>query len=318
MEKTTRNDTENIVDQFAFLEEEEAELDELLEENPDYDTEEINTNDSIALYLKDIGRIPLLNADQEKELAIKAAHGDMQAFNSLWEANLRLVISVAKKYYNPSRNTDLLDIIQDGNLGLSKAIEKFDPSLNYKFSTYAYWWIKQAITRGLADKERNIRIPVHKHEEITKQMKVTRMLQQELGRDPSIKEIAKSMQISEKNVEEILEFAQDTTSLDAFINDDEDSTLEDFISDETSNPENSIMESMLKNDISRLVNKLSPREANIIKLRFGLDGCEKCSLEELGKRYNVTRERIRQLEQNALRQLRSSKEGSSLKDYLVA
>ena len=310
---------DDIMFESEFTVEEDDEMDEIIENSRTEDfSKDAGADDSVKMYMKEIGRIPLLNADEEKDLAVKASNGDQYAFNKLWESNLRLVVSVAKKYYRPQNGMELLDLIQEGNMGLKKAIEGFDPELNYKFSTYSYWWIKQAITRGIADKARNIRIPVHKHDLINKQMKITRQLQQELGRDPSFEEIADEMGVDVKTVIDIIDSAQDTRSLDNYVGDEEDATLEDFVADDSMNPERVVTNSMLARDINRVLSKLTDREQEVIRLRFGLDGSEPYTLEELGKLYRVTRERVRQLEKSALNKIRSSEEGRSLYDYIAA
>ncbi len=310
---------DDIMFESEFTVEEDDEMDEIIENSRTEDfSKDAGADDSVKMYMKEIGRIPLLNADEEKDLAVKASNGDQYAFNKLWESNLRLVVSVAKKYYRPQNGMELLDLIQEGNMGLKKAIEGFDPELNYKFSTYSYWWIKQAITRGIADKARNIRIPVHKHDLINKQMKITRQLQQELGRDPSFEEIADEMGVDVKTVIDIIDAAQDTRSLDNYVGDEEDATLEDFVADDSMNPERVVTNSMLARDIDRVLSKLTDREQEVIRLRFGLDGNKPCSLEELGKMYKVTRERVRQLEKSALNKMRTSEEGRSLYDYIAA
>lgn len=277
------------------------------------------SDDSVRMYLREIGRIPLLSIEEEMELAQKALEGDRRAKDKMAEANMRLVVSIAKRY--SGRGLDLLDLIQEGNTGLLKAVEKFDPEKGFKFSTYATWWIRQAITRAIADQARTIRIPVHMVETINKLMRVTRRLTQELNREPTNEEIAKEIDIEPEKVEYIQKIKQDITSLDAGIgrdgDDGEESTLGDFIEDEdTKSPEESTTIQMLKDQVGEILGSLSDRERKIIEMRFGLNGTKSHTLEEVGLEFAVTRERIRQIEAKALLKLRKHKDSKKLHEYL--
>ena len=276
---------------------------------------DIGLDDPVKMYLKDIGRVPLLSADDEIELARKMQDGDEEAKKKLSEANLRLVVSIAKRYVG--RGMLFLDLIQEGNLGLMKAVEKFDYQKGFKFSTYATWWIRQAITRAIADQARTIRIPVHMVETINKLTRVSRLLTQKLGREPSPAEIAKEMNISEERVREIQKIAQDPVSLETPIGEEEDSHLGDFIEDETTTtPSDSVSTTMLKETLLSVLNSLTPREEKVLRLRYGVDDGRPRTLEEVGKEFNVTRERIRQIEAKALRKLRHPSRSKHLKDFL--
>ena len=272
-------------------------------------------DDPVKMYLKDIGRVPLLSSDEEIELAKKMAAGDQEAKRILAEANLRLVVSIAKRHVG--RGMHFLDLIQEGNMGLMKAVEKFDYERGYKLSTYATWWIRQAITRAIADQARTIRIPVHMVETIHKQARVTRQLLQELGRDPYPSEIAKEMGIPESRVIEIQKIAQDPVSLETPIGEEEDSHLGDFIVDENAQaPSDMVETSMLKEQLIGVLDTLTPREEKVLRLRYGIDDGRPRTLEEVGKEFNVTRERIRQIEAKALRKLRHPSRSKRLKDFL--
>ena len=276
---------------------------------------DIGLDDPVKMYLKDIGRVPLLSADDEIELARKMQNGDEEAKKKLSEANLRLVVSIAKRYVG--RGMLFLDLIQEGNLGLMKAVEKFDYQKGFKFSTYATWWIRQAITRAIADQARTIRIPVHMVETINKLTRVSRLLTQKYGREPSPAEIAKEMNISEERVREIQKIAQDPVSLETPIGEEEDSHLGDFIEDETTvTPSDSVSTTMLKETLLSVLNSLTPREEKVLRLRYGVDDGRPRTLEEVGKEFNVTRERIRQIEAKALRKLRHPSRSKHLKDFL--
>ncbi len=276
---------------------------------------DIGLDDPVKMYLKDIGRVPLLSADDEIELAKKMQEGDEEAKKQLSEANLRLVVSIAKRYVG--RGMLFLDLIQEGNLGLMKAVDKFDYQKGFKFSTYATWWIRQAITRAIADQARTIRIPVHMVETINKLTRVSRILLQKLGREPSPEEIAKEMNISEERVREIQKIAQDPVSLETPIGEEEDSHLGDFIEDETTiTPSDSVSTTMLKETLLSVLNTLTPREEKVLRLRYGVDDGRPRTLEEVGKEFNVTRERIRQIEAKALRKLRHPSRSKHLKDFL--
>ncbi len=279
------------------------------------DTEGTTVDDPVRMYLKEIGRIPLLSIEEETELAKRMAEGDEEAKHKLEEANLRLVVSVAKRYVG--RGMQLLDLIQEGNLGLIKAVDKFDYRKGFKFSTYATWWIRQAITRAIADQARTIRIPVHMVETINKLVRVNRQLLQELGREPRHDEIAKAMGVSEEKVREIIKIAQDPVSLETPIGEEEDSHLGDFIADDDAPaPDSMATQAMLKKQLNDVLATLTPREEKVLRLRFGLDDGRTRTLEDVGKEFNVTRERIRQIEAKALRKLRHPSRSKRLKDYL--
>ena len=276
---------------------------------------EVNMDDPVKMYLKDIGKVPLLQPEEETELAKRMMEGDTFAKKLLSEANLRLVVSIAKRYMG--RGMQFLDLIQEGNLGLMKAVEKFDYQKGFKFSTYATWWIRQAITRAIADQARTIRIPVHMVETINKQIRVSRRLLQELGREPTPEEIAKEMGITEEKVMEIQKIAQDPVSLETPIGEEADSVLSDFIEDESSAvPTESVSFTMLKEQLIGVLDTLTPREEKVLRLRYGIDDARPRTLEEVGKEFNVTRERIRQIEAKALRKLRHPSRSKRLKDYL--
>ncbi len=276
---------------------------------------EISMDDPVKMYLKDIGKVPLLSADDEIELAKNMVDGDEVAKRRLSEANLRLVVSIAKRYVG--RGMQFLDLIQEGNLGLMKAVEKFDYQKGFKFSTYATWWIRQAITRAIADQARTIRIPVHMVETINKQVRVSRLLLQQLGREPTPEEIAKEMGISEERVIEIQKIAQDPVSLETPIGEEEDSHLGDFIEDEQATaPTDVVAFAMLKEQLIGVLDTLTPREEKVLRLRYGIDDGRPRTLEEVGKEFNVTRERIRQIEAKALRKLRHPSRSKRLKDFI--
>lgn len=275
----------------------------------------ISIDDPVRMYLKEIGKIPLLKPHEEVELARRMHEGDELAKQRLVEANLRLVVSIAKRYVG--RGMLFLDLIQEGNLGLIKAVEKFDYERGFKFSTYATWWIRQAITRAIADQARTIRIPVHMVETINKLIRVSRQLLQELGRDPKPEEIAKEMDMSEEKVREIMKIAQDPVSLETPIGEEEDSHLGDFIPDEDAlAPAEAAAYSLLKDQIEEVLGSLNEREQKVLKLRFGLEDGRARTLEEVGKEFDVTRERIRQIEAKALRKLRHPSRSKKLRDYL--
>ncbi len=273
-------------------------------------------DDSVRLYLREIGKIPLLSAEEELALAQRVVKGERDAKDKMAEANMRLVVSIAKRYVG--RGLDLLDLIQEGNTGLLRAVEKFDPDKGFKFSTYATWWIRQAITRAIADQARTIRIPVHMVETINKLLRTQRRLTQELNREPSNEEIAKAMEIDVDKVEHIMKIKQDISSLDASIRDDEeDSVLADFIEDEdTVSPEESATGQLLKEQVKDMLSALTEREQKILKLRFGLEDGKSHTLEEVGQEFSVTRERIRQIEAKALAKLRKHRDAKKLHDYI--
>lgn len=275
---------------------------------------EANVDDSVKVYLKDIGKVPLLTKEEEIELAKRMEAGDEEAKAKLSEANLRLVVNLAKRYVG--RNLHFLDLIQEGNMGLMKAVEKFDYTKGFKFSTYATWWIRQAITRAIADQGRTIRIPVHMVETINKQVRATRQLLQKLGREPTPAEIAEYLGCSEERVREIQKIAQDPVSLETPIGEEEDSHLGDFVEDRGALSPVEVTESqLLKEQLVRVLNTLTPREEKVLRLRYGLDDGHPRTLEEVGKEFNVTRERIRQIEAKALRKLRHPNRIKHLKDY---
>ncbi len=286
------------------------------EENLDISVPDgVAIDDPVRMYLKEIGKVPLLTADEEIELAKRMEKGDEEAKKRLAEANLRLVVSIAKRYVG--RGMLFLDLIQEGNLGLIKAVEKFDYSKGFKFSTYATWWIRQAITRAIADQARTIRIPVHMVETINKLIRVSRQLLQELGREPTAEEIAKELGMPADKVREIMKIAQEPVSLETPIGEEEDSHLGDFIPDDDAPaPAEAAAFTLLKEQLMDVLDTLTPREEKVLRLRFGLDDGRARTLEEVGKEFKVTRERIRQIEAKALRKLRHPSRSKKLKDYL--
>ncbi len=286
-----------------------------LDEITDTSFEGISVDDPVRMYLREIGKIPLLTFDEELDLAKRILEGDEEAKQKLAESNLRLVVSIAKKYVG--RGMLFLDLIQEGNMGLIKAVEKFDYTKGFKFSTYATWWIRQAITRAIADQARTIRIPVHMVETINKLIRTSRNLLQQMGREPTPEEIAKEMEIPVEKVVEIQKIAQDPVSLETPIGEEEDSHLGDFIQDEDSPaPHDAASYTLLKEQLEEVMNTLTPREAKVLKLRFGLEDGKSRTLEEVGKEFNVTRERIRQIEAKALRKLRHPSRSKKLRDYM--
>jgi RNA polymerase primary sigma factor len=276
------------------------------------------SDDSVRLHLREIGKIPLLSGEEELELAQRVVAGDKRAKDKMAEANMRLVVSIAKRY--SGRGLDFLDLIQEGHTGLLRAVEKFDPDKGFKFSTYATWWIRQAITRAIADQARTIRIPVHMVETINKLLRTQRRLTQELNREPTIDELAKELEMEPEKVEYVIKIKQDISSLDAGVGrdgDDEDSVLGDFIEDEdTTTPEESAASQLLKEQVQGILSSLSDREQKIIRMRFGLDNGKSHTLEEVGQEFAVTRERIRQIEAKALAKLRKHKDSKKLYEYL--
>ena len=276
------------------------------------------SDDSVRLYLREIGKIPLLNGEEELALAKRVVEGDKKAKDKMAEANMRLVVSIAKRY--SGRGLDFLDLIQEGNTGLLRAVEKFDPDKGFKFSTYATWWIRQAITRAIADQARTIRIPVHMVETINKLLRTQRRMTQEMNREPTIEELAKELEMEPEKVEYVIKIKQDIQSLYAGVGRDgeeEDSTLAEFIQDEDSaTPEEAASNQLLKEQVQEILSTLSDREQKIVKMRFGLDGDKSHTLEEVGQEFAVTRERIRQIEAKALTKLRKHKDSKKLQEYL--
>ena len=319
---------EGVVDAALSLDDFEPDFDDLAVEDEEDITEEDLlsgtytddiTDDSVRMYLREIGKIPLLSLEKETELAEKAMQGDRRAKDKMAEANMRLVVSIAKRY--SGRGLELLDLIQEGNTGLLRAVDKFDPSKGFKFSTYATWWIRQAITRAIADQARTIRIPVHMVETINKLMRTSRRLTQELNREPTNQELAKEMDMDVEKIEYIQKIKQDITSLDAGIGRDgeegEESTLGDFIEDEdTASPEESATVQLLKEQVREILSTLSDRERKILEMRFGLNGTKSHTLEEVGLEFAVTREQIRQIEAKALMKLKKHKDSKKLHEYL--
>ena len=278
--------------------------------------EGVSTEDPVRRYLKEIGHVPLLSTEEEIELAKKVEEGDEAAKKKLTEANLRLVVSIAKKYVG--RGMPFLDLIQEGNMGLMKAVDKFDYSKGYKFSTYATWWIRQAITRGIADTGRTIRVPVHMVETINKTLRMTRTLLQELGREPTPEEVAERLNVPVSRVREVLKISRDPVSLDTPIGEEDDSHLGDFIEDDSAlSPADSAAFSMLREELNTALESLTDRERQVVELRFGLRDGRARTLEEVGREFNVTRERIRQIEAKALRKLRHPSRSKRLKDFLI-
>ena len=300
-------DVEDIAEIEEVTEEEISRTDEL--------ADSFSTDDPVRMYLKEIGKVPLLTPDEEVALAERMADGDEEAKKRMTEANLRLVVSIAKRYVG--RGMLFLDLIQEGNLGLIKAVEKFDHTKGYKFSTYATWWIRQAITRAIADQARTIRIPVHMVETINKTIRVSRQLLQELGHDPSAEEIAAEMDMPVEKVRDILKIAQEPVSLETPIGEEEDSKLGDFLPDEdASEPSEAASFSLLREQLEEVLDTLAPREKKVLELRFGIVDGRTRTLEEVGKEFNVTRERIRQIEAKALRKLRHPSRSKKLRDFL--
>jgi len=305
IDSTGFEELESEVEQFESAEE----MEKMLAQ------EGLAIDDPVRMYLKEIGKVPLLDADREMELAEKMAQGDEEAKNELVEANLRLVVSIAKRYVG--KGMFFLDLIQEGNLGLMKAVDKFDYQKGYKFSTYATWWIRQAITRAIADQARTIRIPVHMVETIHKVSRYSRQLLQELGHEATAEEIGEKMGMSADKVREIMKIAQDPVSLETPIGEEEDSHLGDFIPDDDSPaPAEAASYTLLREQLNEVLHTLTPREEHVLKLRFGLDDGRTRTLEEVGKEFNITRERIRQIEAKALRKLRHPSRSKRLRDYL--
>lgn len=314
LEKNHVNIIRNTEDEDILLLEDE-DMEEDIEDIDVNKIEGVHIDDPIRMYLKEIGKVPLLSLEEEIELAKKIELGDEQAKTKLAEANLRLVVSIAKKYMG--RGMSLLDLIQEGNLGLIKAVEKFDYRKGYKFSTYATWWIRQAITRSIADQARTIRIPVHMVETINKVIRVSRQLLQDLGREPLVEEIAKELKMPVSKVNEVIKISQEPVSLEAPVGEEEDSHLGDFIQDDNKmQPVEEAAYTLLKEQLLEVLSTLTDREAKVLIMRFGLEDGRPRTLEEVGKEFDVTRERIRQIEAKALRKLRHPSRSNKLKDYL--
>ena len=325
-DKNKINEEEELLSAFSLDGAPEPEYDDLVSEDDltDEDLEITAENvdqfsdDSVRLYLREIGKIPLLSNEEEVDLAYRIVKGEKKAKDKMVEANMRLVVSIAKRY--SGRGLDFLDLIQEGNTGLLRAAEKFDPDKGFKFSTYATWWIRQAITRAIADQARTIRIPVHMVETINKVLRATRKLTNELNREPTVEEIAKEMGMEPEKIDYVMKIKQDIASLDATVGrdgDDEDSVLGDFIEDEGRvSPEDAAAAQMLKEQIAEILSSLSEREQKVVKLRFGIGGGRPHTLEEVGAEFSVTRERIRQIEAKALSKLRKHKDTKKLHEYL--
>ena len=312
---TLENQGIEIVEDFDDIQLDDAELAKAEELDPSLGADGVAIDDPVKVYLKEIGRVPLLTPDEEVDLAVRISNGDEAAKKRLSEANLRLVVSIAKRYLG--RGMQFLDLIQEGNLGLIKAVEKFDYTKGFKFSTYATWWIRQAITRAIADQARTIRIPVHMVETINKVKKVSSQLLHANGREPSAEEIAEELEMPVEKVREIMRVAQEPVSLETPIGEEEDSHLGDFIPDEdASEPSEAASFTLLKEQLVDVLSTLTPREEKVLKLRFGIEDGRTRTLEEVGKEFNVTRERIRQIEAKALRKLRHPSRSKKLKDFL--
>ena len=308
----------NDIETFVEPDVEDIEEEDVIEDDPATGYFDDISDDSVRLYLREIGKIPLLNSEEELALAQRVVAGDKKAKDQMAEANMRLVVSIAKRY--SGRGLDFLDLIQEGNTGLLRAVEKFDPDKGFKFSTYATWWIRQAITRAIADQARTIRIPVHMVETINKLLRTQRRMTQDLNREPTIEELAKELEMEPEKVEYVMKIKQDITSLDAGVgrdDGDEDSVLGDFIEDEDSaTPEESAANQLLKEQVQDILEVLTEREQKILKMRFGLDDGKSHTLEEVGQEFSVTRERIRQIEAKALAKLRKHKDAKKLYEYL--
>ena len=312
---TLENQGIEIVEDFDDIQLDDAELAKAEELDPSLGADGVAIDDPVKVYLKEIGRVPLLTPDEEVDLAVRISNGDEAAKKRLSEANLRLVVSIAKRYLG--RGMQFLDLIQEGNLGLIKAVEKFDYTKGFKFSTYATWWIRQAITRAIADQARTIRIPVHMVETINKVKKVSSQLLHANGREPSAEEIAEELEMPVEKVREIMRVAQEPVSLETPIGEEEDSHLGDFIPDDDAPaPADAASHTLLKETLGSVLDSLTPREEKVLRLRFGLEDGRSRTLEEVGKEFNVTRERIRQIEAKALRKLRHPSRSKKLKDFL--
>lgn len=315
-------ESDEELDEAAPSAEELSRIQEEIEEAEDQESdaaealaEDVSTNDPVRMYLREIGKVPLLTLEQEQEVARRITEGDESAVKAMTEANLRLVVSIAKRYVG--RGMQLLDLIQEGNLGLLKAVEKYDYTKGFKFSTYATWWVRQSITRALADQARTIRIPVHMVETMNKLTQTSRKLQQELGREPTEEELAEVMHMTPERVNEIRQMCMEPVSLESPVGEEDDSHLGDFIEDDSgSQPAEAVSQTMLRQQLMEILDTLSPREAKVLRLRYGLDDGRPRTLEEVGREFNVTRERVRQIEAKALRKIRNPNRSSKLRDFL--
>ncbi len=308
-------DTQPSVEELSQLQEELDEEQKNIEAAESLETEG-STSDPVRMYLREIGKVPLLTSEQELEIAKRIEQGDQEAAKEMTEANLRLVVSIAKRYVG--RGMQLLDLIQEGNLGLLKAVEKYDYTKGFKFSTYATWWVRQAITRALADQARTIRIPVHMVETMNRLTQSSRKLQQELGREPTMEELSQVMHISPERISEIRQMCMEPVSLESPVGEEDDSHLGDFIEDDVnSQPSEAVSKTMLRQQLYEILDTLSDREAKVLRLRYGLDDGRPRTLEEVGKEFNVTRERVRQIEAKALRKIRNPNRSNKLKDFLT-
>lgn len=315
VDDTTLEETAPSPEELSRIQEELEEADKLAED-PEMLAEDYGTGDPVRMYLREIGKVPLLTLEEEQEIARRIANGDPEASQAMTEANLRLVVSIAKRYVG--RGMQLLDLIQEGNLGLLKAVEKYDYTKGFKFSTYATWWVRQAITRALADQARTIRIPVHMVETMNKLTQTSRKLQQDLGREPTVEELAEVMRLTPERVNEIRQMCMEPVSLESPVGEEDDSHLGDFIEDDTgSQPAEAVSQAMLRQQLMEILDTLSPREAKVLRLRYGLDDGRPRTLEEVGKEFNVTRERVRQIEAKALRKIRNPNRSSKLRDFLT-
>ncbi len=310
-----QEETAPSAEELSRLQEEIEEAEEQESDAAAAALEDVSTNDPVRMYLREIGKVPLLTLEQEQEVARRIAEGDESAVKAMTEANLRLVVSIAKRYVG--RGMQLLDLIQEGNLGLLKAVEKYDYTKGFKFSTYATWWVRQSITRALADQARTIRIPVHMVETMNKLTQTSRKLQQELGREPTEEELAEVMHMTPERVNEIRQMCMEPVSLESPVGEEDDSHLGDFIEDDSgSQPAEAVSQTMLRQQLMEILDTLSPREAKVLRLRYGLDDGRPRTLEEVGREFNVTRERVRQIEAKALRKIRNPNRSSKLRDFL--
>ena len=310
-----QEETAPSAEELSRLQEEIEEAEEQESDAAEAALEDVSTNDPVRMYLREIGKVPLLTLEQEQEVARRIAEGDESAVKAMTEANLRLVVSIAKRYVG--RGMQLLDLIQEGNLGLLKAVEKYDYTKGFKFSTYATWWVRQSITRALADQARTIRIPVHMVETMNKLTQTSRKLQQELGREPTEEELAEVMHMTPERVNEIRQMCMEPVSLESPVGEEDDSHLGDFIEDDSgSQPAEAVSQTMLRQQLMEILDTLSPREAKVLRLRYGLDDGRPRTLEEVGREFNVTRERVRQIEAKALRKIRNPNRSSKLRDFL--